>query len=233
MKWQKLPKKKRRLEIIWRTLDATIVLAIVSVIFAFFTQDAWLSITLSGLALVSIFVYFLIEHKLEYELVTLHRIKQTNIPQQRDSIINFVIWGTVIAGLAIGAFFLHFIRHDIMPADVPTSAPIYQSGLALMLLTVVACLLAHVLHHGYHFSRDLKLVGIHKARTIKTYILGVVYTFIGVYVLLRVFRYDTDVDLALLAAVLYIGFREFQRYDRKNHRKTVHLLHKTTTRTSK
>lgn len=225
MKKQKLPKRKRRLEIIWRTLDATIIAAVVCIIFAFFTHDPLLSIMLSGLALASIITYFLIEHKLEYELVTLHRIKNT-APSQRDSIANFIIWGVVISGLAIGNFFLHFMRHDIMPADVPTTAPIYQSGLALMFLTVVACLLAHVLHHGFHFSRNLKLVGIHKARTIKSYILAVLYTFIGVYILLRILRFDTDVDLALLAALLYVGFREFQRYDRKNRRKVVRLLHK-------
>ncbi len=225
MSQQKIPKKKRRLEIIWRTLDATIIIAVVSIVFAFFTQDPLLSITLSGLALASIATYFLIEHKLEYELVTLHRIKSTT-RQQRDSIANFVVWGVVIAGLAIGNFFLHFMRHDIMPGDVPTTAPIYESGLALMFLTVVACLLAHVLHHGFRFTTDLKLVGIHKARTIKTYILAVLYTFIGVYILLRIFRFNTDVDLALLAALLYVGFREFQRYDRKNHRKVVRLLHR-------
>lgn len=225
MKKHVTPKRKRRLEIIWRTIDAAVIIAVISIIFAVFTQNAQLSILLSGLALASIVVYFAIEHKLEYELVTQHRIKN-NVSLQRDSLVNFIIWGVVIAGLAIGAFFLHFMRHDIMPSDVPTTAPIYESGVALLFLTVVTCLLAHTLHHGYHFSSNLKLVGIHKARTIKSYILAVLYTFIGVYVLLRIFRFDTDVDLALLAGIIYIGFREFQRYDRKNRRKFVHALHK-------
>lgn len=221
-----LPKNKLKAEIFWQTLDVTVVLTVVCLILAFFTRNFVLSMLLCGLSLVSIVVYFLVEYKLEYKLVKAKRIQPNHNPAMEESRTNLLFWGIVIAGLAIGNFFLHFARHGVVPHEIPTTAPLYKDAIALTFLTIVACLLAHALHHSYHFSKNLQLAGIHQARTIKSYVLAFLYTFIGVYVLLLVSSYHADLVFALLAAVFYIGFREFQRYDRKNHRKSVHRLHK-------
>jgi len=221
-----LPKSKQKAEIFWQTMDITVVLAVVCLILAFFTRNFVLSLLLCGLSLASIIVYFLVEYKLEYKLVKARRIKPNHNPAMEESRANLLLWGVVIAGLAIGNFFLYFTRHGVTLHDIPTTAPFYKDALALIFLTIVACLLAHALHHSYHFSKNLQLAGIHQARTIKSYVLAFVYTFVGVYILLLVSSYHADLVFALLAAALYIGFREFQRYDRKNHRKSVHRLHK-------
>jgi len=221
-----LPKNKQKTEIFWQTLDIAVVLAVVCLILAFFTRNFMLSMLLCVLSLMSIVVYFLVEYKLEYKLVKARRIKPDHNPAMEESRANLLLWGVVIAGLAIGNFFLHFTRHGVMPHEIPTTAPLYKDAVALIFLTIVTCLLAHALHHSYHFSKNLQLAGIHQARTIKSYVLAFLYTFVGVYVLLLISSYHADLVFALLAAVLYIGFREFQRYDRKNHRKSIHILHK-------
>lgn len=214
------------MEIFWRTLDATVVLAVVCLLLALFTHNFLLSVTLCALSLLSIIAYFVVEHKLEYKLVKAKRIKPDHNPAMEESRANLLLWGVIIAGLAIGNFFLHFARHDVTVSYIPVTAPFYKDALALIFLTVVACLLAHALHHSYHFSKNLDISGIHHARTIKSYVLAFLYTFAGIYVVLVFTPYSPDVSFALLAAILYIGFREFQFYDRKNHRKNVHKLHK-------
>lgn len=221
-----LPKHKQKAEIFWRSLDITVVLAVVCLVLAFFTRNFIISVLLCVLSLASIVVYFFIEYKIEYKLVKTRRIKQEFNPAMEESRANLLVWGVVIAGLAISNFLLQFARHGVSVSDIPATAPFYKNAIALMFLTVVACLLAHVLHHSYYFSKNLGLAGIHQARTIKSYVLAFLYTFVIVYVLLLSSSYHADLHFALLAAVLYIGFREFQRYDRKNHRKSVQALHR-------
>lgn len=220
------PKHKQKAEIFWQALDVTAILTVVCLILALFINNFTLSILLCVLALISVITYLLIEHKLEYTLVKSRRIKQDPNPAMEESRANLLLWGIVIAGLAIGNFFLHFARHGVTASEIPVTAPLYKDAIALVFLTVVMCLLAHALHQSYYFSKNLGLAGIHQARTIKSYVLAFLYTFIGVYVLLLVTSHYADLDFALFAGVLYIGFREFQRYDRKNHRTSIHKLHK-------
>lgn len=216
----------QKAEIFWRTLDVTVVLAVTCLVLALFTHNFVLSMVLCAFSLFSIVTYFAVEHKLEYKLVKAKRIKPHHNPAMEESRANLLLWGVVIAGLAIGNFFLHFARHDVAVSYIPVTAPFYKDALALMFLTIAACLLAHALHHSYHFSKNLDLSGIHHARTIKSYVLAFLYTFAGIYIVLLLTPYSPDVSFALLAAILYIGFREFQFYDRKNHRKSIHKLHK-------
>ncbi len=222
----RLPKRMKQAEIFWQSLDIAVVLAVVCLILALFINNFISSILLCTLALVSIVAYLIIEHKLEYGLVKSRRITQEASPAMEESRANLLLWGIVIAGLAIGNFLLHFVRHGVVASDIPVTAPLYKDAVALMFLTVVTCLLAHALHQSYYFSKNLGLAGIHQARTIKSYILAFAYTFASVYVILLAFSRHTDVSFALLAGVLYIGFREFQRYDRKQHRKSLQKLHK-------
>ncbi len=221
-----LPKRVQRIEIFWRTLDAAVVLAVVCLLLALFTHSFVLSLTLCALSLLSIALYFIVEHKLEYKLVKAKRIKPDHNPAMEESRANLLLWGIIITGLAIGNFFLHFARHGVTVSYIPPTAPFYKDAIALMFLTIVACLLAHALHHSYHFSKNLDLSGIHHARTIKSYVLAFLYTFAGIYLVLVFTPYSPDMSFALLAAILYIGFREFQFYDRKNRRKHIHTLHK-------
>lgn len=221
-----IPKRKQKAEIFWQTLDTTVILAVVCLVFALFIDNFLVSIFLCVLSLISIVTYLGIEYKIEYKLVKARRIKQEKNPAMEESRTNLVVWGIVISGLAIGNFFLQFARHGVSVSDIPVTAPFYKNAIALMFLTVVTCLLVHALHHSYHFSKSLGLAGIHQARTIKSYVLAFLYTFVIVYVILLFSPYDADLDFALFAGILYLSFREFQRYDRKNHRKSVHTLHK-------
>lgn len=221
-----LPKRKQHIEIFWQIIDVTVVLAVICLIFAFFIDSFVISLLLCVLSLISLITYLVVEHKIEYKLVKARRITQERNPAMEESRINLLVWGLVIAGLAIGNFFLQFARHGVTVHDIPVTAPFYKNAIALMFLTVVTCLLVHALHHSYHFSKNLGLSGIHQARTIKSYALAFFYTFVIVYIFLLFSPYDADLDFALLAGLLYLGFREFQRYDRKNHRKSIHTLHK-------
>lgn len=225
MKARILPKKQKRSEMLWQTVEGGIILSVVCLVVAFFVLDFVTSIILCALSLVCIILYFVIEHKIEYDLVKVHRIKYTHDPSMRESRANILLWGVVIAGLAIGNFFLQFARHGVTVGDIPMTAPFYKDAIALLFLTVVACLLAHAMHHSYHFARQLNVKGIHQARTIKSYILAFTYTFIIVYILLLFTPFNADFGFALLAAGLYVIFREFQRYDRRNYRKNVLKLH--------
>jgi hypothetical protein len=222
-----IPKRKQKAEVLWQVLDVVVILAVICFIFALFIDNFAVSVLLCILSLASIIKYLVIEYKIEYKLVKARRIKQEKNPAMEESRANLLLWGAIIAGLAIGNFFLQFARHGVTVNDIPITAPFYKNAIALMFLTVVTCLLVHALHHSYHFSKNLGLAGIHQARTIKSYVLAFFYTFVIVYVILLLSPYDADLDFALLAGIIYLGFREFQRYDRKNHRKHIHKLHET------
>lgn len=229
----KMPKKHKRSELLWQTIEGGIILAIVCLIMAFFVLDFTTSIVMCSLSLACIVLYFAIERKLEYDLVKVHRIKYTVDPSMRESRANILLWGVVIAGLATGNFFLHFARHHVHVSDIPLSAPFYKQAIALVFLTIVACLLAHAMHHSYHFARQLNLKGIHQARTLKSYIFAFSGTFIIVYIALLFTPFHANFVYALLAAGIYVLFREFQRYDRKQYRRNIHALHKKTSQTTK
>ncbi len=224
------PVKKLRTEVLWQTLDISAILIVVCIAIALFTHNIWLSVVLCLLALASVVLYLLLEYKLEYQLVKQRRPKQKIDPTLTERRRNIFVWGSVITLLGIGNFLFLFTRHGTSFTEIPTTALIYKNAVVLLFTTIVMCLLAHILHHRYHFSKTLKLKGIHKARTIKSYTLALLYTLVAIYIVIVITPYSTDILYAFLAAFLYIGFREFQRYDRENRRKFVHMLHTNNTR---
>jgi hypothetical protein len=219
-----LPSKKQRTELARQTLEIAIILAVICAATVLFTQNIVAGLLLYGLSLGSIVLYLLFEHKLEYEVIKSHRSKRLT-SDMYESRANLLLWGIIIAGLAIGNFLLLFIRHGTTVGEIPPTALLYQDAVGLMFTTIVFCLLAHILHYRYHLYKGLGLVGIHKARTIKSYVLASFYTVAIISIAFLLTPYHSDLFFAVVAAVLYIAFREFQRYDRKNHRKAVHLLH--------
>lgn len=225
-----IPVKKLRTEVLWQTLDISAILIVVCIAIALFTHNIWLSIVLCLLALASVVLYLLLEYKLEYQLVKAQRPRQKIDPTLTERRRNIFVWGSVITLLGIGNFLFTFTRHGTSFTEIPTTALLYKNALVLLFTTIVVCLLAHILHHRYHFSKTLKLKGIHKARAIKSYTLALLYTLTIVYIVIVITPYSTDIIYAFLAAFLYIGFREFQRYDRENRRTYVRKLqsHSTT-----
>lgn len=177
-------------------------------------------------------LYTLLEHRVEKKHIRTAKVRHHHIlalPESRQT----VLWcGLLIGGLAVGNFLFFFVRHGVNIAQVPVTAPIYTEATALAGLTVLLCILAHLLHHRLHLSLHLELPRIRKQRLLLGYAGVTLCMLLFVYVALRIATQPlqmltkTDWSFALLAAGVFVVVREFQRYDRKHHRKALHSLHR-------
>ena len=217
---------KRKSEAVWQAIDTAVILAVACTVTALLTHDIKASALLFAFALASVTVYLLIELKLEHARLSLNHLMKQHRTATAQSRANLLLWGVVIGGLTSANFYLFFTRHGVSASTVPGTAPLYKDAVALMGMTMALCLLARILHHRYHFSKQLELTGIHYARHLKAYVLSFLYTFAAMYcVLLLVPDYSVNIGFAVLAAGLFVSVCEFQRYDRQHHRGAIHALH--------
>lgn len=226
MHYLKLPSYKQRREIAWQTMDAAAIAAVASFLAGVFVQNAVFGLFIFGLAVATVALYLLIELKLEQMHALSSHHTHSHDPLMRDSRKDALLWGGIIGALAIGNFWLYFERHGVSYSAIPSTAPIYKEAVILAGLTVVACLLARTVHHRFHFSRKLELKGLRLTKHLKTYVLAFTYTFALLYFAVLLTPYGANISFALLVAALFVGLREFQRFDRKHHRKHLVSLHK-------
>lgn len=225
MHYLKLPTHKQRLEVAWQTVDIAAIALVASVIIGLFTQNILFGLAVFGLAVASSTLYLILELWLEQAHAAFSHHTHRHDPYLHDSRSNLFLWGAIIGGLALGNFWLYFVRHGVAIHEIPVTAPLYREAVILAGLTVVACLLARAVHHRVHFSRKLELQGLHKARHLKAYALAFAYTLALLYGAILLTPYGANISFALLALIPFIALKEFQRFDRKHHRKNLINFH--------
>jgi hypothetical protein len=224
MRYIKLPVYKQKDEILWQTLDAAATAAVSSTIVGLFLKSFVLGLLVFGFTVATVALYLMIELHLEQLHAASSHSTHSQDPLMKDTRTNVLVWGAVIGGLAIGNFWLYFVRQGVSYADIPASAPLYKEAVILAAFTVVSCLLARTLHHRWHFSRELELEGRRLVRHLKAYVLSFVYTITLVYIAVLLSPYGANISFALLVATLFVGLRELQRFDRKHHRSAIRRL---------
>jgi hypothetical protein len=226
MYYLKLPTHKQLREIRWQTIDAAATATVASVVVGLFVKNAAFGLAIFCLTMAAVVLYLLIELRLEQVHAISSHHTHRHDPLLHDSRTNVLLWGAIIGALAIGNFWLYFERHGVTYSAIPATAPIYKEAVILAGLTVAACLLARTIHHRFHFSRKLELRGRRLVRHFKAYVLAFAYTFALLYFAVLLTPYGANISFALLVAALFVGLREFQRFDRKHHRKHLVSLHK-------
>ena len=228
MAYVQLPSKWQRREMLWQVLDTAAILAIACSVTAWFTHNVGISLILFVSSLVSVVLYLLLELRYEQVYFSAKELSQQSNAVQPESRANLLLWGVIIGCLAAGNFVWFFARHGVNIAAIPITAPIYKDAVALAALTIILCLLAGVLHQRYHFAKSLGLTGLQKAIHVKSYVLSLLFTLAIIWLALLISPYQADYFFAVIAALLFWGFREFQRYDRQHHRSAIRALHKST-----
>jgi|GEM_PF-2450709 len=226
MHYLKLPTHKQRREVAWQTADAAAIAAVASLVVGLFTQSLFFGLLVFGVSVVSVVVYLALELWLEQVHAAFSHHTHRHDPYLHETRTNLLLWGAVIGGLAIGNFWLYFVRHGVTAGEIPVTAPLYREAVILAGLTVAACLLARAIHHRFHFSRKLELKGQRKIRHLKAYVLAFTYTLTLLYGAVLLSPYGANISFALLALVPFIAIKEFHRFDRKHHRKHLVSLHK-------
>lgn len=152
----------------------------------------------------------------------------------KDHIINwrtvseFAGFGLLSAALAYLNFLFFFVRHDAPIVNANPDSKLYFSATILTYLTIVLCQFMNLMlvrsdAHESFFSRYLwsnkKLLG---AFAISLFcILNIIYNpLIQPYFHAAPLSWS-DWFYAILAALLYLAIRLFQRYSRKHNRKTL------------
>ncbi|MEK7152870.1 MAG: HAD-IC family P-type ATPase, partial [Patescibacteria group bacterium] len=146
-----------------------------------------------------------------------------------------LLWcGTLIGGLAFLNYLWFFERNGIDPQHLTPNTPIHLQATALTYLTLILCLLANVLlrrSRGGLFTRyQLHNKGLWLAMALSLFsIMNIIYNpWIAEYF------HSAPLGLAdwltaLGATAIFIAIREFQRHNKKHHRKVVLELHRKAT----
>lgn len=161
----------------------------------------------------------------------------------KDHILNWrsvtdLAWcGTLIGGLAFLNYLWFFERNGISAQNLAPHSPIHLQATALTYLTLILCLLVNVLQRRTNdglFSRyQLHNKGLWLAMALSfASILCILYVpWIAPYFHTAPLGIS-DWLTALAAVAIFIAIREFQRHNKKHHRKTVVALHRATTRST-
>ncbi len=149
-----------------------------------------------------------------------------------------LLWcGTLIGGLAFLNYLWFFDRNGISAKHLAAHSPIHLEATALTYLTLILCLLANVLlrrtEDGIFSRYQLHNKGLWLAMGLSLLSIMVI-----IYVpWISSYFHTAPLDLidwltALGATAIFIAVREFQRHNRKHHRKAVVALHRATTRSA-
>jgi Ca2+-transporting ATPase len=157
----------------------------------------------------------------------------------KDHILNFpaiadLLWcGLLIGGFAFANYIWFFERNGVNPQNLAAGSDIHMKAAALTYLTIVLCQLTNIMQRrssGGFFSRyQFHNKQFWMAIALSLFcVLNIIYNpWIAPY-----FKAGPlgaiDWLYALGAAALFILIREFQRHNRKHHRKVVLELHRKT-----
>jgi Ca2+-transporting ATPase len=143
-----------------------------------------------------------------------------------------LLWcGTLIGGLAFLNYLWFFDRNGIDPQYLTPDTPIHMQATALTYLTLILCLLINVLQrrsqNGLFTRYQLHNKGLWIAMGLSLFsIVNIIYNpWISEYFHSAPLSL-ADWTTALGATAIFIVIREFQRHNRKHHRKVVLELHK-------
>lgn len=149
------------------------------------------------------------------------------------TVVEFVAFGALSAGLAYCNFLFFFVRHDSPIIHADTTSSLYFSATILTYITIVLCQFMNLMlvrsdEHENFFTNYLwsnkKLLG--------AFIFSFFCIFNVIYnPLIQPYFHAARLDpgdwgFAVLAALLYLSVRLFQRYSRQHTRKAVLELHR-------
>lgn len=151
-----------------------------------------------------------------------------------SSVADLVWCGTLIGGLAFLNYLWFFERGGISGQNLAPHSQIHLEATALTYLTLILCLLANVLlrrtKDGLFSRYQLHNKGLWLAMGLSLFsIVNVIYNpWIAPYFHTAPLDF-VDWLTALGAMGIFIAIREFQRYNKKHHRKAVVALHRQQT----
>ncbi len=147
-----------------------------------------------------------------------------------DSIIDLLWCGILIGGLSFANYLLFFHRVHINPEGLASGNLIQMKATAMTYLTIVLCQLGNILQrrsrHGLFTSYQFHNKQLWLALLLSMFcVSNIIYNpWIAPY-----FRAGSlafiDWLYAIIATIIFLGVREFQRYTRQHSRKAVVHLH--------
>jgi Ca2+-transporting ATPase len=147
------------------------------------------------------------------------------------SVLDLLWCGTLIGGLAFLNYLWFFDRNGIDPQYLTPNTPIHFQATALTYLTLILCLLANVFQRRSQDGLFTKYQFHNKALWLALglslfSIVNIIYNpWISDYFHSAPLSV-TDWMTALGATAIFIAIREFQRHNKKHHRKVVLELHR-------
>jgi Ca2+-transporting ATPase len=155
------------------------------------------------------------------------------------STIDFMWCGTLIGGLAFLNYLWFFERNGIDPVNLTANTPIHLQATSLTYLTLILCLLVNVLQrrsrNGLFTKYQLHNKALWYAMGLSLFsIVNIIYNpWIAPYFHSAALSFG-DWMTALAATAIFVAVREFQRHNKKHHRKAVlDLHHKVHAKTAK
>jgi Ca2+-transporting ATPase len=155
------------------------------------------------------------------------------------STLDFLWCGTLIGGLAFLNYLWFFDRYGISAVNLAADSPIHVQATTLTYLTLILCLLVNVLQrrsqNGLFTKYQLHNKALWYAMGLSLFsIVNIIYNpWIAPYFHSAPLGF-ADWLTALGATAIFVAIREFQRHNKKHHRKAVlNLHHKVHARTAK
>lgn len=148
-----------------------------------------------------------------------------------QAILDILFCGVLIGGLAYCNYYFFFVRRGIDPASIAAGSAIHMSATSLTYITLMLCLLANIFmrrsEHGLFTRYQLHNRSIWIALGMSlTSMLIIIYSPLATYFKSAPIQIQ-DWAYAALAAAIFIGIREFQRWSDQQHNRTaVIALHK-------
>jgi len=147
------------------------------------------------------------------------------------SVLDLLWCGTLIGGLAFLNYLWFFDRNGIDPQYLTADTPIHFQATALTYLTLILCLLANVFQRRSQDGLFTKYQFHNKALWLA---LGLsLFSIVNIIYNPWISDYFHSAPLsvadwmtALGATAIFIAIREFQRHNKKHHRKVVLELHR-------
>ena len=168
--------------------------------------------------------------KADSEVMTEHPRNPKNHILNLRSTLDFLWCGTLIGSLAFLNYLWFFQRNGIDPVNLTANTPIHLQATSLTYLTLILCLLVNVLQrrsrNGLFTKYQLHNKALWYAMGLSLFsIVNIIYNpWIAPYFHSAALSF-ADWMTALAATAIFVAVREFQRHNKKHHRKAVLDLH--------